>query len=790
MKKPQISPMYRLLAPVFLFRLLVFFSLMCLPTSGFGQEQEPKKRPKIGLVLSGGGAKGIAHIGVLKALEEAGITPDYITGTSMGSIMGGLYASGYTADQIEDIVLGMDWDLTLTNNLPLDKITIEEKFYYGRYLMDFYLQDKKLVFPDGLIDSEALMQQFSRFTAHVSGTTDFNDLPIPFACVATDIETGEPVVLNKGSLIRSMRASMAIPTVFTPVEIDNHYLVDGGLVRNMPVEEALDMGADIIIGVFVSGEFMGKDEMNSMLSILTQSAFITSVRDSREQLEMCDIVIKPNLDGYSTGSFHEAAGILRRGKDAGVAYAEVFKKLSDSLNSIAPAPPIDSLRRFPRMQKEYLFTGIEIEGNSVIPDNFILGKMDLNLRNPISLDELEQKIDHLYGTQYFSKAWYEIKRHRSNLILKLNVTERPKVHFKFSYHYNTENGGGIVANTTLRNVAFNNSRLIFEADLSKQPKLNLDYFKYVGSNQDFAVGASSTFKNEELPIYNQSGGKNSLYNSTYFDGALKLQSTRHQNSTFGALIKWEYNALSKKVLSESVISISNLTYLSTKYAAFYSHNSLNDRYFPTRGSKFDFLLTTAPHIGGSIVLNDTIKIDASESNGAIQTSTVNSIKLMGMHVYEVNSKLSIIGKARLNISNLHKDAANLGEFDFIGGFFPDIVQSTEYYGAGINEFATANYFYGRITSQYEWKRNLFLQAHLNYVDSKYPSQWVFNVVERWYGTSEQNKFKPTDLGGRTNRFGYGLSVGYRSMLGPVVLSVAQDAHRRNLKAALSVGFYY
>lgn len=752
--------------------------------------QEENKRPKIGLVLSGGGAKGVAHIGVLKALEEAGITPDYITGTSMGSIMGGLYAAGYTADELEDIVLSIDWSKTLTNTLPLDQITIEEKYYYGRYLLDFYLEDNKLLLPDGLIDSESLMEQFSRFTAHVSSINDFNELPIPFACVATDIERGEPVVLNKGSLMRAMRASMAIPTIFTPVTIDGKYLVDGGLVRNMPVQEALDMGADIIIGVFVSDEFMSKDEMGSMVSILTQSAFITSVRDSREQLAKCDILIKPNLEGYSTGSFHESSGILRRGKDAGQAYKKIFKQLADSLNKIAPPPPIDSLKRYPIKRDEYFCTGIEIEGNEVIPDKFILGKLDLNIREPISLDELEQKIAFLYGTQYFSKAWYEFERHRSNLILKINVRERPRIHFRFSYHYNTENGGGIVANSTFRNVALKNSRLIVEADLSKQPRLNMDYFKYIGSKQNYAIGASATFKNEELPIYNESGGKNSLYNSTYFDGAVKLQSTKLQNSNFGALIQWEHNSLSKKVINESELYISDITYLSTKYVAFYRHNSLNQRYFPTNGLFANIELSTSPTIGGTITVNDSIEIDAAESNGAIQTSTINSFKLTVMPIFTINSRLSLITKARISISNLQKDAVNLGEFDFIGGFFPDLVNSNEYYGSGVNEFSTANYFYGRITSQYELKRNLFLQAHFNYLNSQYPSQWVFNVVDELLNTSEENRFEPTLLGDRTDRIGYGLSVGYRSILGPIVFSVAQDYFRKNIKAALSIGFYY
>ena len=208
------------------------FALIFLLSIGIANAQN--QRPKIGLVLSGGGAKGVAHIGVLKAMEEAGLTPDYITGTSMGSIVGGLYSIGYTADELEQIVKDADWGQLLSNKIPLNKVTQEEKFYYGRYLLEFYIQNNKLQYPKGIIEGEALMQLFSNLTRPVHGIEDFKDFPIPFACVGANIVTGEPVVLNKGSLAMSMRASMAIPTIFTPVKIGDTLMVDGGLLRNMP----------------------------------------------------------------------------------------------------------------------------------------------------------------------------------------------------------------------------------------------------------------------------------------------------------------------------------------------------------------------------------------------------------------------------------------------------------------------------------------------------------------------------------------------------------------------------
>jgi len=225
---------------IFVFLLAIAFSL-----GGIAQDSNPK----VAVVLSGGGAKGFSHIGILQALEEAGIYPDIVTGTSMGGVVGGLYALGYSADEIQAMTEDIDWNTMLGNQIPFEDISFEEKAYYGRYIAELPVKGIIPQLPRGLIEGQNLNNLLADLTRSAHGVRNFDGLPIPFRCVSTDIATGSRVVLKEGSLPESLRATMAIPSVFTPVEINETLLVDGGLVRNFPVQEALDMGADIVIGI-------------------------------------------------------------------------------------------------------------------------------------------------------------------------------------------------------------------------------------------------------------------------------------------------------------------------------------------------------------------------------------------------------------------------------------------------------------------------------------------------------------------------------------------------------------
>ncbi|MFO7657642.1 MAG: patatin-like phospholipase family protein, partial [Bacteroidales bacterium] len=294
------------------------------------------ERPKIGLVLSGGAAKGIAHIGVLKVLEQAGIQVDFIGGTSMGSIVGGLYALGYNAGELENIALYQNWNYLLSEDVLLNSISIEEKKETKKYFLSLPADGFRIKLPGGLISGQNVSLLLSGLIWPYHNVSDFSKLPVPFLCIATDIVKGRQVVLNSGYLPDALRASMAIPTIFTPVEIDGNLLVDGGMVNNFPVKEVKEMGADIIIGVDCGFKAFKKEEINSLYSVIEQSLYILSTQknENENKKELCNILIEPEFKESNAMNFSNAKELIRIGEEAALKQFDEIKKLADSLNRV------------------------------------------------------------------------------------------------------------------------------------------------------------------------------------------------------------------------------------------------------------------------------------------------------------------------------------------------------------------------------------------------------------------------------------------------------------------------
>ena len=386
-------------------RRLLSCLLLCLcPLMLFAAEAP---RPKVGLVLSGGAARGLAHVGVLKALEEQGIHIDAIAGTSMGAVIGGLYASGYKIDELEKLALGIDWKEALSDAPEREDVPFRRKQDDRDFLVKQKLSfrdDGSLGLPLGVIQGQNLALLLESLLAHSSDIRDFDKLPIPFRAVATDIVNGEKVVFRKGHLPQVIRASMSIPAVFAPVEINGQLLVDGGMVDNIPVDVAREMGVDIVIVVDIGTPLRGRKQLNTVFDILNQSITLMTRSNSEVQLASLkpdDILIQPALASYGTTDFGRALDII----NAGYRDTQVMEK---RLAGLRQSTDVQLAEARTAEERTPVITAIKIENDSKIGDSVIRYYIRQPVGEPLDLGRLQRDMGTLYGLDYFDQVQYRV----------------------------------------------------------------------------------------------------------------------------------------------------------------------------------------------------------------------------------------------------------------------------------------------------------------------------------------------------------------------------------------------
>ena len=385
-------------------RLLSCWLLCLCPLMLFAAEAP---RPKVGLVLSGGAARGLAHVGVLKALEEQGIHIDAIAGTSMGAVIGGLYASGYKIDELEKLALGIDWKEALSDAPEREDVPFRRKQDDRDFLVKQKLSfrdDGSLGLPLGVIQGQNLALLLESLLAHSSDIRDFDKLPIPFRAVATDIVNGEKVVFRKGHLPQVIRASMSIPAVFAPVEINGQLLVDGGMVDNIPVDVAREMGVDIVIVVDIGTPLRGRKQLNTVFDILNQSITLMTRSNSEVQLASLkpdDILIQPALASYGTTDFGRALDII----NAGYRATQVMEK---RLAGLRQSTDVQLAEARTAEERTPVITAIKIENDSKIGDSVIRYYIRQPVGEPLDLGRLQRDMGTLYGLDYFDQVQYRV----------------------------------------------------------------------------------------------------------------------------------------------------------------------------------------------------------------------------------------------------------------------------------------------------------------------------------------------------------------------------------------------
>jgi NTE family protein len=441
--------------------------------------------PKLGLALSGGGAKGLAHIGVLKVLEENGIYPDLITGTSMGSIVGGLYSIGYSPDELSEFAIDLSWNDYFNDNYPRAFLPVEEKARADRYQLTFALEEGKLKLPRGLIQGRKIQTLLAGLTVPAHGTSEFDNFCLPFRCVATDLETGEAVVFSSGPLRRAIRSSMSIPSAFEPVEVDDRLLVDGLVVRNFPVQDAIDLGADVVIGVDVGSLLYERDEISSVLTVLDQTSSFGSAASTLQQRELADFLIFPDLQGYSTLSYDQADSLIARGERAAREAMPALLATLDSLGIDLPRqdPTCDQMRR-----DSFNVTEVKFEGDEAITRRTLEQLFHAHTPRVFTVKQLSEEIGRLYASGFFNLVDYELQSlGNEDYRLVLTAGAAPPWFVRSSINYDTDYKAGLLLNVTGRNVGIRGAIMSADLRISENPALLLDYLVYTRSSPSIGL---------------------------------------------------------------------------------------------------------------------------------------------------------------------------------------------------------------------------------------------------------------------------------------------------------------
>lgn len=466
-------------ALVFIFLLFSLYS--------FSQELEQEDL-KVGLVLSGGGAKGLAHIGTLKVIDSLGIRIDYVAGTSMGAIIGSLYASGYSGKEIDSIFKGVNFDDIISDNLPRKAKTFYERDNSEKYAVTLPFKKFKVKLPRALSRGQNTLSLLTKLTLHVSDIDDFSKLPIPFFCVATNIENGEAVYLESGSLPQSILASGAFPSLFQPVRIDDKVLIDGGVVNNYPIDELKAKGVDIIIGVDVQDDLGTRDQLQSATKILLQINNYRTINDMKIKSKKTDIYIKPDITNFSVVSFGEGKTIIDNGVVETNKHIEALKnivaKQIKKKPELAKITPIDSLR----------IKGISVNGLDKYSRAYVLGKLKFNPDEEISYNTFQEGVNNLAATNNFENVSYKLTPSlaKDGYVMDVNLKEsRLNTLLKLGLHYDDLYKSGVLINVTQKKVVFNSDVASFDFVVGDNIRYNFDY--YVDKGFYWSIGVHSRY---------------------------------------------------------------------------------------------------------------------------------------------------------------------------------------------------------------------------------------------------------------------------------------------------------
>ena len=764
-------------------QFIIFSLFLILPTLIFSQD----KKPKVALVLSGGGAKGIAHIPILQVLDSLGIVPDLIIGTSMGSVVGGFYAMGYSGDSIATITKNVDWDELLGGALSLDDVSVEEKSEYKKYMVDFdWVKGKPKVSP-GILNDQNLREFFSTYAYPVYNIKDFDNLPIPFRAMTTDIVNGKEVVLKEGSISMAMRASMSIPTIFRPVPYKNTILIDGGVLNNFPTDIAKSMGADFIIGSDVGGGMEPKEKLEGLTNILFQTSMLTSLKKNQANSELCDIFIDhvPNLT-YSTGDFGKSKEIYEQGKFATYQNMNSFIELAKKIKNYKQRP-----HKLPYISKEVVIDSFIYKNISEANIDLVRSRANLIPHKKYMVDDLKKGIDRAMGTQLFSQITFNPIFKGGEMQLEIEGFEKSKHQVKGSLHYDNYRGIGLFVNYTGRNIIGTASRFLISVDIAEQPGYRVQYQKNFGEQKDWWIRSEVLGQYLEQSFYFSGEALDDLdYNYFQFDNQFN-KNLNSLKSFAGIGLNYEKTKLKPALdpeIVENVFHLKNYKFKNFEIYTHYAYNSMNQVFFPTKGTEFRAKLSRSLFHELDIEFTEE---DTPDINGS--TNGFTKLNLDYEKRYALHKKITgILGASAgfIFTDNLKSDEFSFLEYGYGGSFSLggnlQRPRKDDFIFPGLKEgeLIASQFMMINLGVQLNTFGNLYLTPHFH----------IASVGFDDFDNYIKDAFSPngnwTDIADTSGLISAGISASYNSFLGPVNFDLSWVNNINKVRFFFSVGLEF
>ncbi|NCG04737.1 MAG: patatin [Bacteroidetes bacterium] len=544
------------------------------------------KDPKVGLILSGGGAKGMAHVGVLKEIERAGVRIDYIGGTSMGAIVGGLYACGYSAAQLEELLLTTDLTDLINDNFDREAKSFQDKEDSERYAITLPVVEGKIKFPVSLSKGQNVYNFLVQLMHDQREVRDFSKLPIPFYCIATDLNNGEMVLLDHGFLPLAVNASSALPTLFSPVTVENRTLIDGGVSNNYPIEEMLKKKVDVIIGVDVQTSISKTKEATTFSDILVRLGSFQTEKIMSPKRAKTDIYIQPDIAEFTMLSFADQAAIIARGEQAG-------KNVFLQLESLAKKqiPNVTSPLKIPT---SFQLDRLSFSQTPNYKRNYILGKIRLKPNTNYPFKKLREGMTNLAATQNFEPFRYTLNSENDQEVLAINLLESPHTTlFRAGAHYNDLMGAMVLVNLTQKHALLKNDEFSFDLALGDNLRYAIAYF--IDKGQFWSIGFKATLDQFETDapfvfdiddtanVHEASRTKGLTQEHTFF-----VQTIFREEVILGLGITHQKNRFRTNLFDVEngrFFFADDADYYSTK--GYLKVDTRDDAYFPRKGGFFD-----------------------------------------------------------------------------------------------------------------------------------------------------------------------------------------------------------